>query len=105
MADSEPNPQIFDNTLEFCSMAATLTAYMHPKGRHAQVMMDLLETWLVQQTSFCCPWLRWSTAKHDLLIGVPLDLPPGHALVLVTETSLQQNLQIWLRLSPRTSNP
>ena len=84
-------------------MAATITAYIHPRGRHAQVMMDLLETWLAQ-TAFVCPWLRWSTAKNDLLLGMPFDLPQGHALILVVEAFPQQNLQIWLRLSPRSSN-
>ena len=84
-------------------MAASITTYIHPRGRHAQVMMDLLETWLAQ-TSLFCPWLRWSTAKTDLLLGIPLDLPPGHALILVMEAFPQQNLQIWLRLSPRSSN-
>ena len=84
-------------------MAATITAYIHPRGRHAQVMMDLLETWLAQ-TALFCPWLRWSTAKNDLLLGIPLDLPPGPVLILVMEASPHQNLQIWLRLSPRSSN-
>ena len=103
MAASEPNHQIFDDYLEYCTMAATITAYIHPRGRHAQVMMDLLETWLAQ-TAFFCPWLRWSTAKNDLLLGIPLDLPQGHALILVMEAFPHQNLQIWLRLSPRSSN-
>ena len=102
-APNEPNPQIFDSYLEYCTMAATLTAYIHPRGRHAQVMMDLLETWLAQTTLFC-PWLRWSTAKNDLLLGIPFDPPQGHALIQVVEAFPQQNLQIWLRLSPRSSN-
>ena len=84
-------------------MAATIAAYIHPRGRHAQVIMDHLETWLAQ-TAFFCPWLRWSTAKNDLLLGIPFDPPQGHALILVVEAFPQQNLQIWLRLSPRSSN-
>ena len=103
MAENESNSQIFDDTLEFCAAAATITAYIHPRGRHAQVMMDLLETWLAP-TSLCCPWLRWSKAKTDLLLGLPRDVPLGHALILVMEAFPQQNLQIWLRLSPRASN-
>ena len=53
--------------------------------------MDLLETWLAPSSIFC-PWLRWSTARDDLLIGLPLDLPQGHAVILVWEAFPQQNL-------------
>ena len=103
LAENESNSQIFDDTLGLCAGAAAITAYIHPRSRRAQVMMDLLETWLAPSSLFC-PWLRWSTAKDDLLLGLPLDLPRGHAMILVWEAFPQQNLQIWLRLSPRPSS-
>ena len=47
------DPTLFQGRDKTCAAAAAATAYIHPNGRHAQVMMDLLATWLEDSPIFC----------------------------------------------------
>ena len=77
-APSRENPQVLAEPQGLCAAAAAVSAHIHPSGRHAPVMADLLETWLAP-SSLACPWIRCLTAKDDLQIGLPVDLPRQYA--------------------------
>ena len=83
---AEVGPQAFAGYGLACVAAGAITADVHPNGRHGHVMADLLGAWL-ESASLFCSWFRWSATKAatkgDLLIGLPLDLPGQHALILV----------------------